>query len=114
VLEIGIKARFNVVMISGWVWILPAATMVCWILSWRGSRWLPWCVVSGALVASVLRYFISFHVPGGVIDPAHGCPMLAGCGSWDPVYWFEAAVFNLGCVIVMTVVTPVVHAWRRP
>ena len=97
-------------MISGYAWILPVVTTVCWILSWWGSRWLRWVVLAAAAAASVLCYFISFQAPGGLIDPAHGCPMLAGCGSWDRVYWLEAGVFNLGCVIVLMIVTPMVGA----
>jgi hypothetical protein len=97
-------------MINGYVWILSAVTIGCWILSWRGSGWLRWGVLAAAAVASVLCYFISFQAPGGLVDPAHGCPMLAGCGSWDSVYWLEAGLINLGCVIVLMVVTPVVAA----
>ncbi|MGQ4514648.1 hypothetical protein [Streptomyces sp. DW26H14] len=99
-------------MITGYVFVLPAATLAGWFLAWRGSRWLPWGVLAVAVVASALCCVMSFHAPGGVTDPAHGCPMLAGCGSWDRLYWLEAAVFNLGCVIVLTIVTPVVSAWR--
>ncbi|WP_329457035.1 hypothetical protein [Streptomyces sp. NBC_01497] len=99
-------------MITGYVAILPAATLVCWILSWWKSRWLRWGVLGGAAVASVLCYFISFQAPGGVVDPAHGCPMLAACGSWDGVYWLETGVFTFVLVIILWIVTLVVNAWR--
>ena len=97
-------------MISSYAWIMPAVTTVCWILSWWGSWRMRWIVLAAGAGASVLCYFIAFRAPGGQIDPAHGCPMLAGCGSWDRVYWLEAGVINLGFVIVLLVVTAVVGA----
>jgi hypothetical protein len=100
-------------MISGYVWILPAATTVGWILSWWGSRRLRWGLLAAAVVVSVLCLVISYQTRGTPISPDSDCRPAFQCMDWDPIYWVEAGLIGLGCIIVLVVVTVVVEAINK-
>lgn len=100
-------------MISGYVWILPAAIVVGWILSWWASRRLRWALVAVAVVASVLCLVIAVVTRGAPISPDSSCRPAFQCMTGGPIYWGEAGLFGLLCSIPLAIVTLVVDLTSR-
>ncbi len=85
-------------MISGYVWTLPAVTIVGWILSWWGTRRIRWCLLSAATVISVSCLVIGDRDKGPQISPGTiGCSPALNCMDWRGIYWLEAGLIGFVC-----------------
>jgi len=98
-------------MISGWGWILPAVTVVGWILSWWGTQSMRWGLLAVAPFISLLCIVTGFLIAGPLSPPAPpGCPGVAACTNVVPVYWWQSGLYGLVCAVALIVVTTVVEA----
>jgi len=97
-----------VAIVSGYVWILPAVTIVGWIVSWWGTRRIRWCLLSAATVVSVACLVIGYRDKGPRISPGTvGCSPALECMDWRGIYWLEAGLIGFVCCLVLLIVTTV-------
>ncbi|MFF0010240.1 hypothetical protein [Streptomyces sp. NPDC005374] len=95
-------------MISVSLWILPTVTVVGWILSWWGARWIRWGLLFAGIVVSVLVVVTGFALPVPPLPPNSGCTReQVQCMDSRPVPWLEAGLIGFGCCAVLLVVTVV-------
>lgn len=104
--------------VSGYVFILPAATIAGWALSWWGPPQLRWWLPVVAAAVSVVCIVIGIESKGPPVTPeTAGCSPLIECMDPHPLYWIEAGMFGFACCIVLLLITIVVEfiqiAWEH-
>ncbi|MFD8812972.1 hypothetical protein ACFV23_16170 [Streptomyces sp. NPDC059627] len=83
-------------------------TMVGWILSWWGTRWIRWCLLSAATVISVSCLVIGDREKGPQISPGTiGCSPALACMGWRGIYWLEAGLIGFACCLALLIMTAV-------
>ncbi|MGV9337095.1 hypothetical protein [Streptomyces sp. NPDC003688] len=104
-------------MILVYVFALPALIVVCWLLSWWGSRRVRRIVLSTAAVVSVLCVVIARQSAGPPSTPPPiGCRAALACVDLRPAFVIADGVIGLGCCVVLLLLTIGVEAvltWRR-
>jgi len=103
-------------IVPGYVFILPAAIVVGWILSWWAARWVRWFLLSGAAVVSVLCVVIGWLALGPRADPGTvTCSSSWACTDPGSLYVVAAGLLGFGCCAVLVILALVGEAillWR--
>ena len=97
-------------MTDGYDWILPAVTIVCWILSWLGPRGLRWGLLTVATVLSILCFPLALLMPATPVSPSSNCRPVVECTSLSPLYWGMAGLIGFVCCIALSILTLAIDA----
>ncbi|WP_037684169.1 hypothetical protein [Streptomyces griseus] len=104
-------------IVPGYVYILPAAIVVGWILSWWGARRVRWVLLSAAAVVSVLCVVIGWQAMGPPAGPRTvSCSSTWACTDPGSLYLVAAGLLGCGCCFVLLLLAMVGEAiliWRR-